>query len=129
MIPGPFLLVQDTMINDSANVSCFIAGVCGLPQSSHSEQVSHSDTCLCLRGSDKCVGPLSLVTTAFEQTVQRTVVCLRSTKPSYQRDSAVLGTNSWRAACCCVCFSVESQCGGGAHYELREPMRSGGGAS
>lgn len=28
-----------------------------------------------------------------------------------------------------VCFSLESQCGSGAHYELREPMRSSGGAS
>ena len=39
-------------LNDSANVTCFIAGVSGLPQSSRSEQqVPHSATCVCLRGS------------------------------------------------------------------------------
>ena len=71
--------------------------------SSHSEQqVSCCDTCVCLRGWGKCVGPLPLVPTAFEQTL-----------------------NSWLAACCCVWFSV----GGGAFCELQEPMRSGGGAS
>ena len=44
--PCLFLLIWDTMINDSANFVCFIAGVCGLPHSCVScneQQVSRCD--------------------------------------------------------------------------------------
>ena len=102
----------------AANVGCLLVGVCGLQRScavvSCSEQMSHCDTCVCLRWWNKCVGPLPLVATAFEQTLQWTVVCSRSdaTKSNYWRDGAFLGTNSWLASRCCVCSSVETQCGG-----------------
>ena len=74
-----FLSYGTQLLHDSANVGCFIADVCGLPRFSHSvQQVSHCDTCVCLRCWNKWVGPLPLVAKAFEQTLQRMVVCSRS---------------------------------------------------
>ena len=78
----------------TANFGCFLAGVCGLLWSytSHSEQVSHCDASVSFRCWNKWVGPLPLVVTAFEQSLQRMAVCLMSdsTKPNYWRDSAFL---------------------------------------
>ena len=79
---APFLSYGAQWLNDSANVGWFIVGVYGLPCSctSRSEkQVSQFDTCICLRGWNKWVGPLSLVGTAFKQTLQQS----DATKPSY----------------------------------------------
>ena len=53
----PFLSYGKQWLNDPANVGCFIAGVHGLPRSCTScseQQVSHCDTCVCLRCWDKC---------------------------------------------------------------------------
>ena len=66
----PFFAYGTQWLNDSANVGCVIAGVCGLPLSYTScseQQVSHSKTC-CLRGWNKWVGQLPLIVTAFKQT-------------------------------------------------------------
>ena len=82
-----FFSYRTQWLNDSANVGCFIASVCGLPRSSGSEQqVSHYDACVCLRCWNKWIGLLPLlVVVAFKQTLKRTVVCSRynATKPSH----------------------------------------------
>ena len=84
----PFFSYGTQWLNDYADVGSFIADVCGLLRSCTScseQQVSHCDACVCLRGWNKFVGSLPLVTTAFKQTLQQAVVCSRSdaTKPSY----------------------------------------------
>ena len=56
----PFFSYGTQWLNDSANVGCIRAGICGLLRSSSSEQqVSHSDTCICLRCWNNCVCLLS----------------------------------------------------------------------
>ena len=53
----PFSSYGTQWLNDCVNVCCFIAGVCGLQvcTSRSEQQVSHCDTCVCLRGWNKCV--------------------------------------------------------------------------
>ena len=79
-------------LNDSAKLGCFFSW--------------YSDTCVCLRCWNKWVGLLFFIATAFEQTLQWTVVCSRSdaTEPSYWRDCAFLGTNSWLVAMLLLLF-------------------------
>ena len=64
----PFYSYGSQWLNDSTSIGCFLAGVWGLPRScaSRSGQLSHCDAGVCLKDWNKCVGPLSLVTTAFE---------------------------------------------------------------
>lgn len=81
--PGPLPLIWDTMgnENDSTNVTCFLAGVLGLPLSCETRSATHFcclAACLCLRCWNKFVVLLPLVATDFRQTLHRTVVCSRS---------------------------------------------------
>ena len=129
----PFLSYGTQWLNDSANVGRFIVGVCGSPRpcASCSEQVSHSDTGVCLRCWNKWVGLLPLVATAFKQTLQRTMVWRYRTKLLTRKS---LFGNKLFACCHVVVFvSLWKVFAGvwttGAHHELREPMGSGSEAS
>ena len=83
-------------LNDSTNVCCLLAAVCGLLRSraSHNEHFSSSAAFACLRCWNKSA-----------------VVCSRSdtttsdeTLPFWERSLGLL-------PCCCVCSSVGSKCG------------------
>ena len=71
-------------------------------------QVSHSDTCVCLKCWNKCVGLWFVRGMTLQNWNYST------------RDSAFWGMNSWLAACC-VCFSL----GGGGGLWVEPTMNCG----
>ena len=76
--PGPFLLIWDTMIKWFCECWLLFSGylwAAAVCTSRSEQQVSHCYPGVCLRCWNKCFGPLPLVATAFEQTLQQTVVC------------------------------------------------------
>ena len=113
----PFFSYGTQWLNDSANVGCFIAGICRLPHScaSHSEQqVSYCDACFCLRCWNKCVGLLPLNKPCSGPWF------VRGLTPQNQatNETVPFREQTLLAACSCVCFLVESQCGGRARSPL-----------
>ena len=104
---APFLSFGTQWLNDFANVGCFLEGVCGLPHSCASrseQQVSHCDTCACLRCWNKLVSPLPLVASAFEKILQQIMVVQGLTPQNQATNETVLIRNKLLACCHVVVF-------------------------